>query len=144
MENISYKKASWKLNSRLLIYVDQRDIIQPNGFKTRVFLWYFNVRHLTQFAWHGGGTTLAVLEMGFALMYIHSLFKKLRDYQIGKKSGSETFELLKTACGDDCLSRSKVCKWYTRFNKNNFEPCQDFFYKLSKIKDNVPFLVKGE
>jgi len=31
------------------------------------------------------------------------------------KSGSETFELLETAYGDDCLSQSKVFEWYAWF-----------------------------
>jgi len=31
------------------------------------------------------------------------------------KSGSETFDLSKTAYGDDCFSRTKISEWYARF-----------------------------
>ncbi|XP_043285125.1 histone-lysine N-methyltransferase SETMAR-like [Venturia canescens] len=44
-------------------------------------------------------------------------------FKLGK-SGSETYQMLKTAYGEDCLSRSKVFEWYGRF-KNGRESLED-------------------
>ena len=35
-------------------------------------------------------------------------------FKLGKKS-AETYELLKKVCGDDCMSRTQVYTWITRF-----------------------------
>ncbi|KAG5308253.1 GVQW3 protein, partial [Acromyrmex insinuator] len=48
-----------------------------------------------------------------------------------KKTPSETLELLQTAYGNECLSRSKVFEWYARFKAARFKarPLDAVFYK---------------
>jgi hypothetical protein len=36
-------------------------------------------------------------------------------FQIGKKTFTEAFQMLRQAYGEDCLSRTQYNKWYQRF-----------------------------
>jgi hypothetical protein len=36
-------------------------------------------------------------------------------FQIGKKTFTEAFQMLRQAYGEDCLSRTQYHKWYQRF-----------------------------
>ncbi|KAG5345713.1 GVQW3 protein, partial [Acromyrmex heyeri] len=52
-----------------------------------------------------------------------------------KKTPSETLELLQTAYGNECLSRSKVFEWYARFKagRESLAENQDHVDNLDKL-----------
>ena len=54
------------------------------------------------------------MEQRASIKFCFKLVKKI----------SETYELLKKVYGDDCMSRTQVCTWFTRF-KNDLDDLND-------------------
>ena len=57
-------------------------------------------------------------------------------FKLGK-TAAETVELMRQVCGDNCLSRAQIFRWYARF-KSGVETIED------EARPGRPFSVRNE
>ena len=58
------------------------------------------------------------------------------------KTGSETFEMLKQAFGDSCMSRSRTFEWFGRCNKLTRKTLTSSLFVLKNTGISLNFRVK--